>query len=246
MSDECTSAAAGFRQRRGAQARPAKTPRAARSTSRRSTRCARCSAKGRAGRDLRSNTCTLIQDRYGHLSAAHLAALAAEMKLAQTEVYGRDLLRAFRRGEGGETPPPPVTVRVCDSLSCADAGAEHLLDALPAKLGPRRARRGAPVHGACDRAPVCAVGHVQVMQASEQSVADAAAKTRTHTRMRRKSISPPIGRPADTGCWTIVFPAGDRARTRSRRSTNRLAWSRRRRIPHGPQVEVGAQSPLRA
>jgi len=34
-----------------------------------------------------------IQDRYHHLAAAHLAALAQEMKLSQTEVYeGGDLL----------------------------------------------------------------------------------------------------------------------------------------------------------
>src|ERR1044071_7099208 len=28
-----------------------------------------------------------LQDRYGHLSAAHLAALASEMKMAMAEVY---------------------------------------------------------------------------------------------------------------------------------------------------------------
>ncbi len=38
-------------------------------------------------RDLLIEHLHLIQDRYGHLSAAHLAALAEEMKLALTEVY---------------------------------------------------------------------------------------------------------------------------------------------------------------
>ena len=38
-------------------------------------------------RDLLIEHLHLIQDHYGHLSAAHLAALALEMKLAQTEVY---------------------------------------------------------------------------------------------------------------------------------------------------------------
>ena len=52
-------------------------------------------------RDLLIEHLHLIQDRYGHLSAAHLAALAAEMKLAHDRgLRGRDLLRAFRRGEG--------------------------------------------------------------------------------------------------------------------------------------------------
>ncbi len=38
-------------------------------------------------RDLLIEHLHLIQDKYGHISAAHLAALAAEMKLSQTEVY---------------------------------------------------------------------------------------------------------------------------------------------------------------
>jgi len=78
-------------------------------------------------RDLLIEHLHLIQDRYGHLSAAHLAALAAEMKLAQTEVYEVATFYAhFDVVKEGETPPPPVTVRVCDSLSCAMAGAEKL------------------------------------------------------------------------------------------------------------------------
>src|SRR6187455_2701063 len=87
-------------------------------------------------RDLLIEHLHLIQDRYGHLSAAHLAALADEMKLAQTEVYEVATFYAhFDVVKEGEAPPPPVTVRVCDSLSCAMRGAEHLLRDLPAKLG---------------------------------------------------------------------------------------------------------------
>src|SRR5688500_4836604 len=89
-------------------------------------------------RDLLIEHLHLIQDRYGHLSAAHLAALAEEMKLAQTEVYEVATFYAhFDVVKEGETPPPPVTVRVCDSLSCAMAGAEDLLDALPGILGEK-------------------------------------------------------------------------------------------------------------
>ncbi len=129
-------------------------------------------------RDLLIEHLHLIQDRYGHLSAAHLAALAAEMKLAQAEVYEVATFYAhFDVVKEGETPPPPVTVRVCDSLSCAMAGGEHLLDTLPAKLGPGVRVVRAPCMGACDRAPVCAVGHVQVMKADEDSVSAAARKS---------------------------------------------------------------------
>jgi formate dehydrogenase beta subunit len=128
-------------------------------------------------RDLLIEHLHRIQDEYGHLSAAHLAALADEMKLAQTEVYEVATFYAhFDVVKEGETPPPPVTVRVCDSLSCAMAGAEHLLASLPAKLGPGVRVVRAPCMGACDRAPVCAVGHVQVMEADEHSVSDAVAR----------------------------------------------------------------------
>ena len=125
-------------------------------------------------RDLLIEYLHLIQDEYGYLSAAHLAALALEMKLALTEVYEVATFYAhFDVVKEGETPPPAVTVRVCDSLSCAMAGAEHLLQNLPNRLGPDVRVVRAPCMGACDRAPVCAVGHVQVMRATADSVASA-------------------------------------------------------------------------
>src|SRR5947208_3242950 len=88
-------------------------------------------------RDLLIEHLHLIQDRYGHLSAAHLAALAQEMRLALTEVYEVATFYAhFDVVKEGETPPPAVTVRICDSLSFALNGAEHLLRTLPIRLGP--------------------------------------------------------------------------------------------------------------
>ncbi len=128
-------------------------------------------------RDLLIEHLHLIQDRYGHLSAAHLAALAQEMKLALAEVYEVATFYAhFDVVKEGEAPPPAVTVRVCDSLSCAMAGAEHLLRELPGRLGGDVRVIRAPCMGACDRAPVCAVGHAQVMQASADGVAAAVAR----------------------------------------------------------------------
>jgi NADH:ubiquinone oxidoreductase subunit E len=115
-------------------------------------------------RDLLIEHLHLIQDRYGHLSAAHLAALAQEMKLALAEVYEVATFYAhFDVVKEGEMPPPPVTVRVCDSLSCAMAGAEELLNELTSKLGQAVRVVRAPCMGASDRAPVCAVGPVQVL-----------------------------------------------------------------------------------
>jgi formate dehydrogenase len=128
-------------------------------------------------RDLLIEHLHLIQDHYGHLSAAHLAALAQEMKLALTEVYEVATFYAhFDVVKEGQPPPPAVTVRVCDSLSCALKGAERLFADLPQKLGAKVRVVRAPCMGACDRAPVCAVGHVQVMQADAAKVVAAAAK----------------------------------------------------------------------
>src|SRR6202140_4977020 len=138
--------------------------------------CALLGARPRQ-RDLLIEYLHLIQDHYGHLSAAHLAALAQEMKLALTEVYEVATFYAhFDVVKEGQTPPPPVTVRVCDSLSCALKGAERLLAELPQKLGAKVRVVRAPCMGACDRAPICAVGHVQVMQADAAKVVAAAAK----------------------------------------------------------------------
>ena len=132
-------------------------------------------------RDLLIEHLHLIQDEYGCLSAAHLAALAAEMKLALAEVYEVATFYAhFDVVKEGELSPPAVTVRVCDSLSCAMAGAEKLLAELPEKLGPGVRVLRAPCMGACDRAPVCAVGHVQNFKANAESVAGAV-KNKPHT-----------------------------------------------------------------
>jgi formate dehydrogenase len=122
-------------------------------------------------RDLLIEHLHLIQDKYGHISGAHLAALAAEMRLAQAEVYEVATFYAhFDVVKEGESAPPPVTVRVCDSLACAMAGGERLLNDLPKTLGANVRVVRAPCMGACDRAPVCAVGHVQAMNATEAAV----------------------------------------------------------------------------
>jgi len=125
-------------------------------------------------RDLLIEYLHLIQDRYGHLSAGHLAALAAEMKMALSEVYEVATFYAhFDVVKEGEAAPPAITVRVCESLSCAMAGAEALIARLPAILGKDVRVLRAPCMGACDRAPVAAVGHVQTFAATPDKIAAA-------------------------------------------------------------------------
>ncbi|MDO9411808.1 MAG: NAD(P)H-dependent oxidoreductase subunit E [Pseudolabrys sp.] len=132
-------------------------------------------------RDLLIEHLHLIQDHYGYISAPHLTALAFEMKMAMAEVYEVATFYAHFDVVKEGPPPPPLTIRVCDSLSCAMAGAENLLASLPEALGPNVRVVRAPCMGACDHAPVAAVGHVQTFNANiENLTAAAAAKPHAH------------------------------------------------------------------
>jgi len=114
----------------------------------------------------------LIQDRYHYLSARHLRALCEEMRLPQAAVYEvATFYSHFDVVKEGETPPPPTTIRVCDSITCELKGAEALLAALKARENPSSVRvLRAPCMGRCDTAPVCEVGHLHVDYATVDSV----------------------------------------------------------------------------
>src|SRR5580765_8955377 len=105
-------------------------------------------------RDLLIEHLHKIQDRYGCISAAHLVALAREMELAYAEVYEvATFYHHFDVIKEGDTPPPKLTVRVCDSLSCELAGALPLLEKLRATLGAGVRVIPAPCIGRCEQAP---------------------------------------------------------------------------------------------
>ena len=113
-----------------------------------------------------------IQDTYGHISAAHIVALAAEMKLAMTEVYEvATFYHHFDVVKEGEAVPPPVTVRVCNSLSCEMAGAADLAARLQGIAGVRIAE--VPCVGRCHAAPVAVVGQNPVDHAQPAAVRQA-------------------------------------------------------------------------
>jgi formate dehydrogenase len=112
-----------------------------------------------------------IQDRYGHLSTQHLAALAQEMRLAQTEVYEvASFYHHFDIVREGDAAPAPLTVRVCDSLSCELAGAGDLLERLPTLLGRDVRVMGAPCIGRCEQAPAVLVGQNAIARASLEAI----------------------------------------------------------------------------
>src|SRR3982075_1216106 len=132
-------------------------------------------------RDLLIEHLHLIQDKYHQISAAHLAALADEMKLAFAEVFETATFYAhFDVVKEGDPSIPPLTIRVCDSLSCAMFGAEKLLATLKSSVGGDIRVVRAPCVGRCDTAPAAEVGHNFVDRATITPVLAAAKARDTH------------------------------------------------------------------
>lgn len=122
-----------------------------------------------------------IQDAERCLPAAHLHALAELLRVPMAEVYEVATFYAhFDVVADGEEPPPRITIRVCDSLSCMLAGAEKLIAALGAEdLDDVRIVR-APCVGACDVAPAAEVGHHHVSKATVAKIKKLVTKDETH------------------------------------------------------------------
>jgi NADH:ubiquinone oxidoreductase subunit F (NADH-binding)/NADH:ubiquinone oxidoreductase subunit E len=135
-------------------------------------------------RDLLIEHLHLIQDRYRQISASHLAALAEEMKLSFAEVFETATFYAhFDIVKEGEPNVAPLTIRVCDSLTCAMLGGEKLLHDLQSASGPGIRVVRAPCVGRCDTAPAAEVGHNFVDHAGVGSVLAAAKSDDTHAHL---------------------------------------------------------------
>jgi formate dehydrogenase len=123
-------------------------------------------------RDLLIEFLHRIQDGYGHLSAAHLVALADAMKLSMTEVYEvATFYHHFDVIKEGDAAPPAVTVRVCDSIACEMAGSSELFAKLPGILGKDVRVLHAPCIGRCETAPAAVVGQNPLPHASVEKIA---------------------------------------------------------------------------
>jgi NADH:ubiquinone oxidoreductase subunit F (NADH-binding)/NADH:ubiquinone oxidoreductase subunit E len=121
-----------------------------------------------------------LQDTYGHLSARHLTALAAELRLATAEVFEvASFYHHFDIVKESDVAPPALTVRVCESISCHLAGSSALLDALRDGAGAEVRVIAAPCVGRCDRAPVAVVGKNAVDRATLDDVLLAVNERRT-------------------------------------------------------------------
>lgn len=123
-------------------------------------------------RDLLIEYLHLIQDKFNCISAAHISALAETLKLAQTEVYEvATFYHHFDVIRDGDDAPPALTVRVCETLSCAMAGAADLLEKLPSILGSEVRVIAAPCIGRCEEAPAVCVGQNAFGGATVENVA---------------------------------------------------------------------------
>src|SRR6201997_269924 len=135
-------------------------------------------------RDLLIEYLHLIQDKYHQISAGHLAALADAMQLSFAEVFETATFYAhFDVVKEGEPDIAPLTIRVCDSLTCAMLGGEKLLQDLQAKSGPGIRVVRAPCVGRCDTAPAAEVGHNFVDHATVANVLAAAKAGDTHAHL---------------------------------------------------------------
>lgn len=132
-----------------------------------------------------------IQDSEGCITVSNLVALAGEMRLSVTEVYEvasfyhhLDLVRE------DQSPPPSITVRVCDSLACAMAGAEILAEDLKNGLGDGVRVQRVSCVGRCADAPVAVIGMNPVGEATLDTV---------RSRVEERDTSPvhPSGRDYD-------------------------------------------------
>lgn len=114
----------------------------------------------------------VLQDADGYLSMPRLRALAAFMNLPMAAIYETATFYAHFDVIHDEQPPPPeITLRVCDSLSCQLAGAGALHEALADGTDPSQVRVvHAPCMGRCDTAPVVAVGNLHVLHANARNV----------------------------------------------------------------------------
>src|SRR6187551_444253 len=132
-------------------------------------------------RDLLIEHLHLIQDKYGCLEARHLRALADEMRLSQAEVYEvASFYDHFDVVKEDEAQPAPVTIRVCESISCMIAGADALIDKLTAGVDPKQVRvvRAACI-GRCAAAPAARVGDCEVDNATVEGLLRAVRERRT-------------------------------------------------------------------
>ena len=114
-------------------------------------------------RDLLIEHLHLFQDKFGFITTKQLVALSYEMKMAMAEVYEVASFYAhFDIVRENEQEVPPITLRVCDSITCSLFGSDNVLNDAAFSLEKDVRVVRSPCIGACDRAPVAAIGHSMI------------------------------------------------------------------------------------
>lgn len=113
-----------------------------------------------------------IQDKFHHISNRHILALAKEMNLPMAEVYETaTFYHHFDVTKEGETPPPAITLRVCESVSCEMFGAKKLIEELSPEIDKEKVRiQPVPCVGRCAAAPVAVLGTKPIEKANKEAV----------------------------------------------------------------------------
>lgn len=118
-------------------------------------------------RDLLIEFLHLIQDKYHGISAARLVALAEEMKLSVAEVFEvATFYHHFDVIRETDVAPPQLSIRVCESITCAMFGAGDLVKGLRSEFEGKIRVQSVPCVGRCQGAPVAVVGTNPIEQAT--------------------------------------------------------------------------------
>ena len=121
-----------------------------------------------------------IQDHFHHISSRHILALTAEMNLPRAEIYETaTFYHHFDVIRENDAPPPPLTIRVCESLTCEMFGARQLLDDLHTGNYTGVRIQTVPCVGRCNNAPVAVVGSKPIENADKAKINMAISKGET-------------------------------------------------------------------
>ena len=164
-------------------------------------------------RDLMIEYLHRIQDSYGCISAEHIVALAHLLDCAMTEVYEvATFYHHFDVIKTAQERPPPLTIRVCDSVTCEMFGAEALIGELEQTLSNDVRVQRVPCVGRCHAAPIAVVGQNPIDAASCELVRGYVEAAATLPPPPRHL---PYGEYRKVGGYDLLCACVDGARTRA-------------------------------
>ena len=115
----------------------------------------------------------LFNDKYNGLYPKHLRALAELSKLSMSEIYEVASFYAhFHILSDDSELAPDITIKVCDSITCAMHDAEKLYHNVKLKYKNFRVEK-APCMGRCNFAPVVEVNHNHILKADNNKISNA-------------------------------------------------------------------------